>query len=311
MATIKKLSVVSLGTVFIALGTTDAVQAAQFFGESKPLGDGFARSFVTLDDVSGQPLDLGVTLTQGVLPLPTDDTQPDIKFELSLPPEASATAFKQVEITYRPRNYSGVRTIFDVPRISTDFSLLTPQERDLICPNAPIIDRLPTCEGEERAQVLKTPEPGTLPEGFEIGVVPEGRHGIRYFDPTAPLPVAEINGQPQLTSVYNYAIFDGNRLSFLDIVTSNAFLETEPNFTSPIKLPTVLSKSGYYPTEYSVTYNATSQEYNVTLSGLTYRSATTVPEPSFTLGVFAFSLFGVGSLLKRKQKQTPESSNLK
>lgn len=299
----KILSVVPLGTVLIVAMTTSVVQAATFYGETKPLGNGFVRSFVELDK-DRNPLEVGVTLTKDVLPLPTEDGQPDIKFELSLPPEASTTAFDQVEITYRPQNYSGVRTIFDAPRISTDFFLISPQERDAICPNYQVIDRLPTCVGEEREQALKTPALGTLPEGFEIGVVPEARHGIRYFDGKAPLPIGEINGEQQLTSVYNYAIFDGNQLTALDIVSSNAFLETQADFNSPIKLPTSFSQSGYYPTEYSVTYDDTSQEYTVALSGLTYRSATPVPEPSSMLSVVALGALGAVSLLKRRQKQT-------
>jgi hypothetical protein len=297
MATLKNLSAASLGAVLITLGTTDAVQAAQFFSTPKPLGDGFVRSFVTLDDVSGKPLEIGASFTQGALSLPTGDTQPNIVTELSLPSQASSTVFKGLEITYRPTVSPGNPPAFGLPRFGLDFFLLSPEERALICPNPDTSGLAPTCVGEELAQVLKTPDPGTVPPGLLPSGVAEPGHGMRYFDPDVAFPI--VMAQQPFNSVYDYGYFDG-KLSFMDVATTITFLETQPNVTVPIKLPTSYSQSGYYPTSYRVAYDAASQEYRVAFSGLTYRS---VPELSPTWGLLALGAWGTLSHVKTKLKK--------
>jgi hypothetical protein len=126
------------------------------------------------------------------------------------------------------------------------------------------------------------------------------------IDPTAP----EFQGQP-LTSTMLYTSYNGE-IVLHDLTVSNAFLETEPNITKSLKLPEAYSKNAYYPTKHRVTYDPTTQQYTVALSGLTYRSATRVPEPSSTLGlgIFALGVCGAGYLLKRKKKQTALVGNL-
>jgi len=46
--------------------------------------------------------------------------------------------------------------------------------------------------------------------------------------------------------------------------------------TDTIKLPSAFAQSGFYPTEYTVNYDstATDYQYTVTMSGMTYKSAT-------------------------------------
>jgi hypothetical protein len=46
---------------------------------------------------------------------------------------------------------------------------------------------------------------------------------------------------------------------------------TKPNVTEPIKLPSRYAKSGYYPTRYSVSYDAAKKQYTVALEGMTLR----------------------------------------
>lgn len=304
MATLKSKSIASVGALFIALGTTVAAQAAIVYGESKLLGDGFVRSFVTLDDIGGKPLDIGVSFTQGVLSLPTGDDVDDISLQLSLPPEASSTPFNHLEFTYRPHGYPNVPIppVFSVPRFATNFFVFSPEERALICPNPDTSSLLLQCVGDELEQALKTPEPGTVPEGLVPPQLATSGHGVLYNDPDIFTPV--VLGQQPLTSAYDYGYFDG-RLSLMDIVATKAFLETQPNATVPIKLPTLYSQSGYYPTKYRVTYDATSQEYRISYTGLTYRSSTpeSVPEPSFTWALLALGAWGVVFPVRNKLKK--------
>ena len=286
MTTLKSLPMVSVATVLIALGTSDAVQAAHFFGSPQPLGESFVRSFVTLDD-NKKPLEVGVILTQGALSLPTSDTAPDISTVLSLPSEASDIAINHFELTYHPHGEPGLPDVLGVPRFTIDSFLISPQERALICPNRDTTGSVPICTPDELAQVLTPPQPGVVPLGLQpTGVVTPGI-GARYFDPDVLFPI--LTQQQPFTTLYDYAFFDG-QASLLGFGATKAFLETQSNITKPIKVPSSYTKSGYYPTEYSVTFDPTSQEYKMVLGGLTYRS---VPEIPPKLGLVMLGLLGV------------------
>lgn len=70
MIALKNSLVGSLWAILSAFATVDAVQAATLYGEVKPLGDGYIRSFVEIAQ-DGKPLEIGVALNQGALSLPT------------------------------------------------------------------------------------------------------------------------------------------------------------------------------------------------------------------------------------------------
>lgn len=302
MAEIANLSVTSFGILCLTLGTIGAAEAHQIhYGESRSLGDGSVRSFVVIDD-RGNPEDIGIALTQEALDLPTGDSASDIVTQLSLPSEAATTAFNHIELTYRPHAVPGNPPAFGVPRFGIDFFLLSPQERTSICPNPDLSGTVPNCVGSELAEVLQTPEPGTLPEGLLPTNVAEPGHGTRYFDPDLAFPI--LMGQP-FTSLYDYGFFDGE-VSFMDLAVTKTFLETQPNVTNQIKLPVSYSRSAYYPTTYSITYDDSNQEYRIAYSGLTFRSAntTSVPEFSSIWSLFVLGSWIVVSQLKLKQKNS-------
>jgi len=52
---------------------------------------------------------------------------------------------------------------------------------------------------------------------------------------------------------------------------TRAYLLTKPNVTEPLKLPARYLRPGYYPTQYSVKYDAEKKEYTVALEGMTLR----------------------------------------
>lgn len=316
MINLKNLSLAPLGAVFIALGTASAAPAAQFFGNSQPLGNGSIRSFITLDDNSGNPLDLGISFAEEALSLPIgsgDQYNSDeyIMTELSLPPQASTTPFNHFEVNYRPNGFPPGGPVTQ-PLFDIYFFQISPQERDLICPHPDTSGSIPNCVGEERAVARKTPEPGTLP----VGVIPliedtpqrpgsplraVPRYGTRYYD--GDLAVSVFNNPQSLTSFYGYGFYDG-KPNFTNIIISEAFLEKQPNdVTTSLKQPTSYLESGYYPTEYNVKYDETSQEYRLSLSGLTFHSSTSVPEPSPTWSLLVLGVLSAVQYASLKRKK--------
>lgn len=292
------VSVASLGGVLIALGGVSKASASQFFGNPQPLGEGFVHSFVTLDD-QGNPQEIGAILTKEALLLPTSETTPDIYLNLALPPQASSTAYNHLELSYRTHGIPGVPAALGVPRIAIDYFLLNPQQRALICPNPDTSGAVPICTGDELAQAVKPAKPEFIPQGMQpTGFVQPG-YGERYFDPDAAIPI--FTGQQPFTTLYDYAFFDG-QISLTSFGATKAFLETQVNTIKPIKIPISYSKKGYYATEYSVTFDSARQEYKMALGGLESRSATSIPEPSSTLGLLVLSTFGIGYLCKQKRR---------
>ncbi|MEA5502858.1 hypothetical protein VB735_06995 [Halotia wernerae UHCC 0503] len=292
MSTLKNLSLSSLGAMLIALGITDAANASQLFGDSKPLGEGFVRSFVTLDE-QGNPSEVGLTLTQEALSVPVGDSAADIAVFLSLPPEASSLPFNHIELTYRPRGYPWLPPIFAVPRFTVDAFLISPQERTLICPDADINNPQSTCQPDQLARATKQPKPELVPQGFlPTGIVEPGK-GARYFDSDLLPPI--IQGQTPFTTLYDYAFADG-QVSLIGIGSTKAFLETQPNINNSIEIPFSYSQSGYYPTSYSINFDPTSQEYQLAMTGFKYR---TVPEFSTTFGLLLLGVIGAVSQFKK------------
>ena len=89
--------------------------------------------------------------------------------------------------------------------------------------------------------------------------------GAHWLDQNAQ----ELHGH-HFTATFIYGSYDGHFI-FLEPMITKAFLEGKPCFTEEIKLPAKYEKPGYYPTRYSVRYDAQKQEYNIALEGFTKR----------------------------------------
>lgn len=279
MAKLKNLFLASLGAGLgagLIVGTGGAVQAKTIYADSQPLGKGVVRSYVTLDDASGKPTDVGVVFTPGVLTQTTGAGKSGTSIQLALPSEAKNTGFKQVEVNYKPPNsLPGAR--FSGPRFEVLFSRLSSQERDKICPNADTTGSAPKCVGRELTMAVTKPAPGTIPEGMEQATskgpfYAQPRYGTRYYD--RQLVAVEGEKPQSFTSFYSYGFYGGKQ-SFIELLVGKGFLEKQPNkVTTSLKAPTAYSVSGYYPTKYTINYDPTRQEHSVSLNGLTFRSAT-------------------------------------
>ncbi|MBD2385494.1 hypothetical protein [Cylindrospermum sp. FACHB-282] len=305
------LVVAPLGAVLIALGTVTAAPAATFYGESQSLGEGSVRSYFTVDDNTGKVLELGISLTEGALSVPTGNDAQEVSNELSLSSEASgATAVQTAEVIYSPNSGgTGPESVFTVPRYRFSFFYLSSEQRDQICPNPgtvtytfmDLVSSYTSCVGDELAQAVKTPEPEAIPDGFqgfEAGneLYAQPRYGTRYADPSLFAPVAM--GQVPFTSNYNYGYFDG-QWSFAYIVVTKDFLESKPDgVVNSLAQPEKYPGDGIYPTEYVVTYDSTTEEYRLGLRGWK-----TVPENSPAVGLLGLGLCGAVLLGKKKLKK--------
>ncbi len=235
---------------------TNATPAGTYYGDSVSMGNGAVRSYVTLDD-SGNPTDIGLAIgTEALNGLP--DTlafpgDPAGSFEVPLPSQALATAFNHIEIDWNPHGHEPVG-IYDKPHFDFHFYMIDTATQNAI-----------TAVGADTVKINKMPPADQIPTDYQMipGGVP--RMGAHWYDTTA----VEFHGQP-FTSTFIYGFYDG-RMIFDEPMVTVAYLMSHPDHSEQLKLPAVYPTSAYYPTTYSVTYDATAGTYKVSLGGLMMR----------------------------------------
>lgn len=221
-----------------------------FKGESKTIGNGTAYSWVRLDS-DGKPLAMGINFSKSALTgLPEKTTQ---EYMLVLPEEAASTVFDHIAVDWNPQGHEP-QGIYDKPHFDFHFYMISPDERDKI-----------KASKEDFAKLSKKPAPEYIPKGYipTPGGVP--RMGAHWIDPTAP----EFNGKP-FKATFIYGFYNG-KMVFVEPMVTIAFLKTKPEMTSGLKLPKCYPERGYYPTNYSISYNSMSKEYTLAIGNLTFR----------------------------------------
>lgn len=231
-------------------------KAGTFLGKFTLLGNGTARSWITLDK-QGKPTAIGVTLSETALTGLSDTPKPGmvgIEYLLPLPKEAAGSGFNHVSLDWNPKGHVPPG-IYDAPHFDVHFYGITPKARERI-----------TLKGEDAARCVRPLPAKFVPAGYILppGTAEPGM-GAHWIDPAAP----EFNKQP-FTKTFLFGSYDGE-LIFWEPMVTKAYLETKPNFSEPIKLPQAYQKPGYYPTRYAIRHDTVRQEYTIALEGLTWR----------------------------------------
>lgn len=314
----KKLSLASAIASFVALGTTNAASAAQLlygYDEAQNYyGAGVMNSFVTLDD-DGTPLNVGWAFSEGVLDtskLPAEEHSHGTEehssetFNLELPKDSlgkNYTALDHIGLGWNPEGHEP-EFAYGAPHFDAHFFMISPEQRQQI-PEAP--DTGPFVPPPAPYQ---NPSPQFVAEGYVNSGHYVAEEGAHWVDESG----AEFKGQ-QFTKSLVYGYDQNGSMHFVEPMITVDFLKSlqtqggTTSTTDTIKLPEEFQKSGIYPTEYTVTYNpnATDYQYTVTLSGLTNKEATPVPEADSTFGLLALgSGVAVYRLRKLRLTQLPK-----
>nr|WP_243146611.1 DUF5602 domain-containing protein [Scytonema sp. UIC 10036] len=274
------------------------------------MGNGELWSWLETDE-SGKPSAIGLSFTASALyDLPTEESpggiphadgqDPSFEYELRLPEEASTTAFKHIVVNWNPSGHHPDE-LFGVPHFDFHFYNITPEERYQISAQNPTVFDVP-----DKAYWASDYQPAVAPpELAAVGVTGSetDRMGLHWYDPTS----SPYNGELPFTETFFYGSYD-KKFTFWEPMVNKNYLDMQPNMTKNIKVPNAYAESGYYPTQYSITYDQNSGIYSVALKGLTYREATRVPEPSSTFGLLSLTVIIAGSMLQFGQKSRRVSS---
>lgn len=225
-------------------------QSGTFYGQPVNVGNGTARGWVTLD--AGQPTAVGVSLTATALVgLPASSTE----YTVSLPAQAAATAFDHVGLDWNPAGHPPP-DVYTVPHFDFHFYRITEAERAAILATP-----------ADSANVYRTPAPQNVPAGYIDAHAGEPRMGNHWIDPTS----SEFQPGGTFTKTFIYGFYNG-QLVFWEPMITLAHLQSNPDATATLKLPQQYPQANeYYPTTYSVTYDAGTQEYRIVLGSLVLR----------------------------------------
>jgi hypothetical protein len=222
-------------------------------GETKRLGAGLVQSWIKIDEYN-KPTAIGLTFSESALldlPVTANNQLP-----LSLPAEASTTAFNHISIDWNPQGHEPAG-VYDKPHFDIHFYLISPQDRQSISPSGDVaaLSKLPSTDAVPQGYIMPPGPPNIVPG-----------QGIHWSDSTAP----EFRGQP-FTQTFIYG-FANAKLDFFEPMITKTYLETKPDFNTDLKLPGSYPKSGVsYPTKMSIKYDAATKEYMIALEGLTMR----------------------------------------
>ncbi|HEY9296539.1 MAG TPA: hypothetical protein VIQ31_09220, partial [Phormidium sp.] len=251
--------------------------------DPKQIGDGWIYTWGAFDQ-GGNPSSIGVTFTENALDDMFEVTDPNNQFprlvpHLNMPDMFDAARVYNIEYPQivkdkTPFDHMGwyanseghaPSTVYDEPHVDVHFFLDTIQERERI-----------TGTPELNAQLYKYPKDGFLNRDYILPNDPftnrpatgDALQGSHWVDRETP----EFRGQP-FTETFIFGTYDGEVNFWEPMITKEVF-EQKTNLTKPIKFPDIVAEDGFYPTEYSIKYNANFGEYTVSLDKFVYREVT-------------------------------------
>jgi Domain of unknown function (DUF5602) len=214
-------------------------------GTPVPIGNGTARTFV-VETGSAQPSAIGIELSTTALDgLPADMAQ----WSLPMPAGLSTPPWDHVMINWNPQGHEPT-AIYGLPHFDFHFYTITPDEQMQIA-GGPDNTPVPT---------------QNVPQDYSSQVMSVPMMGVHWADTQSP----EFHGST-FDRTFIYGFYQGNMV-FVEPMVTRAMLTSKPNATAPVKQPQSYQKSGFYPDQYSVRYDAASNTVRITLESLRNRS---------------------------------------
>lgn len=247
------LSMAAAAVLLVATPAFAANKAETYDGKAVHVGHGAAHTFVRTD-AAGKPVALGIVLSRGALDgLPNaTKTKDDFSYLLPMPTKGPKTVVNHVVLDWEARGHPPPH-VYDVPHFDFHFYMVSRADQN----------KVKFKSEADSGNPDQQPPAELLPAGY---IVPPGtavpQMGVHAVDPAA----AEFHGKP-FTATFIYGYYD-KQLTFLEPMASIAFLKTKPTFAAPVTRPAHYSTPGAYPSAYSVTYDAKSKSYRITLEQL-------------------------------------------
>lgn len=250
-----------IAIVMSACGEAAGATDPRIYGAPAQVGNGTARTYIEMKD--GAPIEVGVALSEGVMEgLPQashhgGDPHLDMKVYTLAMPAGNKTPYKFVDLGWNPAGHEPPG-IYDIPHFDFHFYSVAESVRTSIDP----------ADAAFETKANRLPAATEIPAGYILPApVAIPQMGVHWVDPTSP----ELNGQT-FTTTFIYGTWDG-QLIFGEPMITRAFLMSKPDFSAPVAQPQQYAQPGYYPTKYTIRYDAQAGEYRIALAGLTKRGS--------------------------------------
>jgi hypothetical protein len=241
-------------------GSKTASDSGTFAGPSQELGDGTVKTYVTLDD-GGQPTEVGLRLTPTAMDgLPQSATTLMIDF----PDQAADTAFDHVMLNWNPQGHEPPE-LFGRPHFDFHFAMVDMATMEAINPDDPAY----AVKAEHFPEAKYVPQDYVLPPGPPVAAQAVPNMGVHLVDSS---DTSLVPGEYDFTQIVINGVWDG-QYTFVEPMITRDWFMTEPSLEQPLKQPEAYQEPGYYPTSYAVRVDQQTEEYVVSLGGLTMRDA--------------------------------------
>ncbi|MEO7996581.1 MAG: DUF5602 domain-containing protein [Gemmatimonadaceae bacterium] len=243
------------------------------YGTSQTLGAGTVRTYVTLN-AAGKPTSMGVALSEGALTnLPMTPNAPSpsaAMLQLALPADAPVTGYNHVMVDWNPVGHEPDH-VYTLPHFDFHFYAVTPAQVMTIMPTDP----------QYATKAASLPAAAFVPAGYQAASVLAGipasaaavpMMGLHWLDVASP----ELQPPPAgktFTETFIYGSWDG-KFIFLEPMITKAYLESLKNTTGMsrnIGTAAQVATPGYYPSSYSIRYDASAKEYRIAMDSLKFR----------------------------------------
>lgn len=229
------------------------------FGAPVAVGNGMAFTWAKLGAGPNKVESMGVTFTETAfegLPENLDPKMPMREYTLEMPPQVKDAPFSHVTIDWNPKGHDPF-PLYGKPHFDIHFFTISQE-----------IQRGITATGKDLKKCQAKPHPKFIPAGYFL---PQGTivptMGAHWIDPKSP----ELNGKP-FSSTFLYGSYAG-KTAFFEPMITRELLTSKPNFHQALPQPKAFDKTGFYPTAYSIKYNADRREVSVSLDNLTWAKA--------------------------------------
>jgi Domain of unknown function (DUF5602) len=242
-----------------AAGTTPA-ETDTYTSPSQDLGNGSVATYVTRD-ADGEPTEVGVRLTRAAL----DGLPPTgVTLMIDLPDQAADTAFDHVMLNWNPQGHDPL-ALFGVPHFDLHFDMVDMATIESITPADP----------EYAAKAENLPEARYVPQdyapfpGAPVAAQAVPNMGVHLVDST---DTSLVPGEYEFTEIVINGVWNGE-YTFIEPMITRDWLLSGPSLEEPLKLPEAYQQTAWYPTTYAVEVDDETEDYLVSLGGLTARTA--------------------------------------
>ncbi len=222
-----------------------------FYGPAQHVGNGVVRAFVEMNR-DGSPETIGVRISVKALEkLPAGEPgEHGPTYTLRIPNQAEGLPFDHIDLNYNPMGHPPFG-FYTFEHFDFHFYMISVEEKMQILD--PFV-------------ALMVPDGSLWPDGYFPDPEYVPMMGLHWADPTG----SEFTSPGSFDKTFIYGSYDAEFIFYEPMITV-AHLESMVSSTNPFPPLKEFNEPAYYPSSYSIHYDAQRKEYVVSLGDMVWR----------------------------------------